>query len=429
MFKTLILAIIIMPLLVPAQDFVQVSGQQFQINGKPYYFLGTNFWYGMNLASKGPGGNRERLLKELDTLKAIGINNLRIIAASEGPDDQPWRMLPTLMKRPGEYDENLLDGLDFLLSEMAKREMYAVVMLNNFWPWSGGMAQYVNWFSRKPIPYPPPAKNGNWWKFMRYASKFYSNSKAKQAFRNHISFIINRKNTYTDKLYKDDPTIMAWQLANEPRGVLKAKAMNRWISATAAFIKTQDPQHLVSLGSEGNTTSFTAGNNFLKNHTYEAIDYTTIHIWIQNWLWYDPEKPEKTFPKALSKAMEYIDTHIELANKLNKPLVLEEFGIARDNNDHDIQAGLIWRNKYFMALFEKLIIEAKNQRMAGANFWAWAGSGRPKQPKAIWTMGDDFIGDPPHEHQGWYSVYDADTSTLKLLKTYVQQIAKLSPFK
>jgi mannan endo-1,4-beta-mannosidase len=30
-------------------------------NNKPYTFLGTNFWYGMNLGSKGSGGNRKDL--------------------------------------------------------------------------------------------------------------------------------------------------------------------------------------------------------------------------------------------------------------------------------------------------------------------------------------------------------------------------------
>ena len=125
-----------------SQEFIQVAGTEFRLKGKPYYFLGTNFWYGMNLGVEGEKGDRERLLKELDQLQSLGINNLRIMAGSEGPNSEPWRMTPVLMKSPGVYDEALFDGLDFLLSEMAKRDMYAVLCLNNFWPWSGGMAQY-----------------------------------------------------------------------------------------------------------------------------------------------------------------------------------------------------------------------------------------------------------------------------------------------
>jgi hypothetical protein len=48
--------------------------------------------------------------------------------------------------------------------------------------------------------------------------------------------------------------------------------------------------------------------------------------------------------------------------------------------------------------------------------WGWGGSGRQRVPGAYWRVGDDFIGDPPHESQGWYSVYDGDTSTLELLR-------------
>ena len=115
--------------------------EQFIRNGKTYHYLGTNFWYGMNLGSN----NKERLLRELDRLNQLGIKNLRIMAASEGDIDAPWRMQPSLQKEPGEYDEDLLMGLDFLLNEMKKRNMLAVVCLNNFWPWSGGFAQYVAW--------------------------------------------------------------------------------------------------------------------------------------------------------------------------------------------------------------------------------------------------------------------------------------------
>lgn len=143
-----------------SQDFIRVTNTEFSWKGQPYYFMGTNFWYGMHLAMQGEDGNRDRLLRELDRLQDLGVKNLRIMAASEGPDTAPWRVLPTLMTAPGEYNDTLWDGLDFLLAEMAKREMHAVVCLNNFWPWSGGMAQYVNWVKKKPIPYPPPAAVG-----------------------------------------------------------------------------------------------------------------------------------------------------------------------------------------------------------------------------------------------------------------------------
>ncbi len=63
--------------------------------------------------------------------------------------------------------------------------------------------------------------------------------------------------------------------------------------------------------------------------------------------------------------------------------------------------------------------KAKNDSpLVGSNFWAWGGFGRPSKPKSIWEKDDEFIGDPPHEFQGWYSVYSSDLSTIKIIKSF-----------
>ena len=125
--------------------FVKVKGTQFMRNGKPYRFMGANYWQGMNLGSKGESGDRKRLKRELDHMRSLGITNLRILALSEGPDGSMLRVRPSVQDSPGIFREELLQGLDFLLEEMRLRDMTAVVVLNNFWPWSGGMAQYNFW--------------------------------------------------------------------------------------------------------------------------------------------------------------------------------------------------------------------------------------------------------------------------------------------
>lgn len=38
----------------------------------------------------------------------------------------------------------------------------------------------------------------------------------RDAFKNYVKAILTRRNSITGVLYKDDPTIMAWDLANEP---------------------------------------------------------------------------------------------------------------------------------------------------------------------------------------------------------------------
>ena len=41
-----------------------------------------------------------------------------------------------------------------------------------------------------------------------------------QAFKNYITSILNRINTLTGKLYKEDPAVFCWELANEATSTL-----------------------------------------------------------------------------------------------------------------------------------------------------------------------------------------------------------------
>jgi len=67
-------------------------------------------------------------------------------------------------------------------------------------------------------------------------------------------------------------------------------------------------------------------------------------------------------------------------------------------------------------------LKVKNDSpLAGSNFWAWAGFGRPRKPKSIWKKNDEFIGDPPHEFQGWYSIYNSDLSTINIIKNFASK--------
>lgn len=403
-----------------AQSFIKAENGKFIKDGKPYHYLGTNFWYGMNLAVS----DKERLIRELDRLNALGVKNLRIIAGSEGDLSTPWSVQPTMQKEPGIYNDALWIGLDFLLAEMNKRDMIAVVCLNNFWPWSGGFAQYVSWANKnESIPYPPPAENGDWRKYQQYSARFYSDKIAQKWFENHIKKVVNRINSITKIPYKKDGTIMAWQLANEPEGSNNVEAYRKWIHKTAKFIKNLDSNHLVSIGSEGNTPSPANGTNFEKDHQSKYIDYCTFHLWIQNWGWYDPLKAKETYDFAVEKANNYIDEHIKIAQKLNKPIVLEEFGISRDNNSYDSNSSVKIRDEYYTHIFDKIFTLSKNiSQVAGLNFWAWGGEGRPKPPMSVWKQGDDLIGDPPHEYQGWYSVYETDINTQKIIQNYTSKI-------
>jgi len=387
-----------------AGKFVTVNDGKFMLNGHQHYFAGANFWQGMNLAVKGSSGNRTRLGEELDLLQQLGVTNLRVMAASEGPNTEPYRMTPALMVSPGVYDPSVLDGLDYLLAQMHMRGMRTVMVLNNYWQWSGGMSQYVSWHEGTPIPYPP---EHGFDAFMAYAARFYSHKECQTWYRNHIKAIIDHTDSYTGLKYRDDPTVFSWELANEPRNYPA-----EWVDETAAYIKSLDPNHLVTTGSEGSV-----GGNFLQTHDGPDIDYATIHIWPQNWGWYNPTSPS-TYANAEVNARNYFRDHAAKAAILGKPLVLEEFGLARDwESIHDIydpNSPTTFRDRFYSAMFEEVYTSmSTGGAVAGDNFWAWAGKTRP---------GNRWVGDPPHETPGWYSIYDADASTLAIISAHAKNM-------
>ena len=131
----------------PAEHtFITVNDSgQFVRDGKPYYYVGANFWYGAILGSTGRGGDRERLHRELDFLKDIGVNNLRVLVGADGPDGVKTRVEPSLQREPGVYNDTIPDGLDYFMNELKKRDMTAVLYLNNSWEWSGGYSLYLQW--------------------------------------------------------------------------------------------------------------------------------------------------------------------------------------------------------------------------------------------------------------------------------------------
>ena len=384
--------------------YVQVQDTHFVLEGKPYYFVGTNFWYGCYIGSTGQTGDTLRLLRELDRLKSKGIDNLRILGASEASTNQAV-VQPAIQTSPGVYNDSLLIGLDFLLSEMGKRKMKAVIFLNNYWNWSGGMFQYLSWFGGGGSLY--------------NASPFYSNVSANAAYLHYINDLIHRQNSVSGLYYYEDPAIMAWELANEPRPGNYLNAFYQWIDSTAHYIHSIDINHLVTTGNEGTISSLGSGTIFLQAHQSPSIDYATIHLWALNWGWYNPYNSATTYISALAKAKDYIQTHLAFAHTLHKPLTMEEYGLPRDLQNYDAGSSTAYRDQYYDALLQLIYDSAAaGAPIAGSNFWGWGGEARSPNSDFTWRTGDPFMCDPPMEAQGLNSVFDTDSSTIGILKKY-----------
>lgn len=444
------------------KQFVTVRDGRFYIGDSEYRYIGTNLWYGAILGSTGQGGNRERLHKELDDMKAIGVENVRILVGGDGRDSIPSHIAPKLQTQPGVYNDTLLAGLDYVMAELEKRNMKAILYFNNAWEWSGGYGAYLDWvgfsaevessdgsgkkkfFKQTPVP-----TIDGWWEYMQYVGNFMVNEEAKALAANHVRNIVSRVNTITGEPYRESEALMAWEIANEPRCFIndslhKAKFVE-WIDEQSRLIKSLDPNHLVTTGSEGKHGCEEDINLFRQIHTLPCIDYACIHIWPNNWGWlgkfnqnYDADKtiaenaPDPIVDNvriACDSTIAYIEEAYHAINTPAKgddvktfrrrPVVLEEFGYPRDRFLFTPGSPTKGRDAYYKMVFT---IIRDSGKIAGCNFWGWGGRANVKH--TIWQRWDDYVGDPAQEEQGLNSVFVADKSTLELIKGFTEQINK-----
>ncbi|KAL8543606.1 hypothetical protein ACS0TY_004250 [Phlomoides rotata] len=106
--------------------------------------------------------------------------------------------------------------------------------------------------------------------------------------------VLTRINSLTGVAYKDDSTILAWELINEPRcqSDVSGKTIQDWVVEMASYVKSIDKNHLLDIGLEGfygaekkqiNPGAYEVGTDFISNNQIPLIDFATIHIYPETW--------------------------------------------------------------------------------------------------------------------------------------------------
>jgi mannan endo-1,4-beta-mannosidase len=163
-------------------------------------------------------------------------------------------------------------------------------------------------------------------------AEFYRSPRAREAFRVWLDHVLNRRNNITGRPYREEPAILAWELANEPRsmGVGGRELLLDWIGEMSAFVKERDTNHLLGAGDEGFFNR--RARSHLYNGTYgvdfeailrlPVIDFGTFHMYLEHW----GESLGSGFPQR------WIRDHTEAAARAGKPVILEEFGLSFDEH-------------------------------------------------------------------------------------------------
>jgi mannan endo-1,4-beta-mannosidase len=296
-----------------ATSFVRTSGTGFTVDGRPFFVTGVNNHY---LTF----GSQNEVTRVLDDAAAMGANVVRtflqpVIGSLDGsvPTIWNWRspadaydlgvkgtyLLHWDPQKGGMAINDGPDGMqkaDFLVAEAGKRHLRLIVTFLDFWAYTGGAQQMRAWYGSSDE-----------------SSFFFRDPRTKRDYRNWVAHVVQRVNPLTGLAYRDDPTIMAWELMNEGNASPESLRL-AWTAEMSAYVKSQDSNHLIGSG-HANV------NEKLSDLTISTLDFGTWH----------------GYPLYYKLTVRQFDDMIaefcRFAADAKKPVLLEEFGYARSNPD------------------------------------------------------------------------------------------------
>ncbi|KAK0463815.1 mannanase [Desarmillaria tabescens] len=289
--------------------FVTTSGTQFRLNGAKFTVIGANsYWVGLM------GYSTSDMNVAFADIAATGATVVRTLGFNEvttpnGIYYQSWSgSTPTVNTGP-----TGLQNFDAVVAAAAAHGIKLIVTLTNNWSDYGGMDVYVN-----QILGPGSAHD-----------LFYTDCGVISAYMYYVKTFVSR--------YVNEPTILAWELANEPRcrgstgatsGSCTTTTITKWAAMISTYIKSIDPNHLVAIGDEGfynepNAPTYpyqgSEGIDFDANLAISSIDFGTFHSYPMSW-------GQTSDPQGWGT--QWIADHATSMTAAGKPVIMEEFGVT-----------------------------------------------------------------------------------------------------
>jgi mannan endo-1,4-beta-mannosidase len=361
-----------------ALDLKRNPPASFEVDGKPFCFAGSSNYY--------PIFKPKPVVDDLfDAARSLNMKVMRVwgmldrgsldgsVPNADGEGEKQgvyFQYWDTATRQPAYNDsENGLQRLDYVLDAAARNDIKLIVVLINNWRAFGGIDQYLMWYGRNKH------------------HEFFTAEELKQAYRNWVKHVVTRTNSVNGRKYADDPTVFAWELANEPRCVggnafdvkvgWDKSTITDWAREMSGYIKSLDANHLVSVGDEG----FLDGGG--DHWAYKAsdgvdhaaltalpnIDFGTFHLYPEDW----------GTPEGFGE--QWIIDHLEVARQLGKPTILEEYGMKVTRSQGNLGAitrGWIERRDAYQRWNQLVLDHGGNGTLA----WMLAGidDDKPRYP-------------------------------------------------
>ncbi|THU65903.1 hypothetical protein C4D60_Mb05t08550 [Musa balbisiana] len=380
----------------PEMSFVGRNGTRFTVDGKALYVNGWNSYWLMDQAVEEV--SRPRVRAMLQAGAKMGLTVCRTWAFNDGAYN-------ALQVSLGHFDERVFKALDWVIVEAKRHGIRLLLSLANNLEAYGGKTQYVKWAWEEGIG----LSSSN--------DSFFSDPSIRSYFKTYLKTILTRKNHLNGIQYKDDPTIFAWELMNEPRCMSDASGdtLQKWIEEMAAYVKSIDKNHLLTIGLEGfyGSTSppeklnvnpgqwfSTVGSDFVRNSRVPEIDFASVHIYPDQW------EVGAGLDQKMKYILRWLTSHIEDGDKeLKKPVLFTEFGLSDKTKGFDHSH----RDVFYKSIFNIVYRSARKGRSgAGAFVWQFMAAGMQEYC-------DDF-GFVPEERPSMY----------RLIKKQSCKMAKLS---
>ncbi|MBA0727511.1 hypothetical protein Golax_000492 [Gossypium laxum] len=394
-------------------SFVERNGSHFILDGKPLYVNGWNSYWLM--AHSMDENSRGRVSAMLQAGAKMGLTVCRTWAFNDGGYE-------ALQISPGQFDERVFQALDYVIAEASLHGIRLLLSLVNNLQAYGGKTQYVKWAWQEGIGL--SSSNDSFF-FDPSIRKYFKNyvlslramngypkglvhrarsptkrqhehlirhigptncvtddtlktnpKRADQPSTSRDMTVLTRKNTITGIEYRNDPTIFAWELINEPRCMSdpSGDTLQEWLEEMTGFIKSIDKNHLLTIGLEGfygpkspksavnpGEWASTLGSDFVRNSNITNVDFTSVHIYPDHWF-HDLGFEEKQ--RYVSK---WVRSHIEDCDKeLKKPVMFTEYGLSNQNKDFQASQ----REQFYRTILD-IIYKSAKKKGSGVGALVW----------------------------------------------------------